>query len=225
MIDTKNSLETKSLQANSITYILDQFSDISWKKIIEVWSKATCTYVAVVTWSVDLDLIINTDGDDANIHAHILVLWSPDHKIRINCHAHLLHNNSEANIHIISLLPNGSDVDIDGWVDLHKWLSKISWHLLEENILLGDSVKIKTLPMLDVHSNDVSASHGCRIERLDAKKMFYLQSRWLSKSEAEKLMIEWLVETMIWVVETSEISSNEQNLLDQLKSECLNYVL
>jgi len=42
-----------------------------------------------------------------------------------------------------------------------------SGHLLEENIVLGKKVKVKTLPMLDVRSSDVSASHGAKIDRLD----------------------------------------------------------
>lgn len=220
-----NLLDTLSLEPTSTTYILDQFSDISWKKTIEVWSKSVCKYVAVVSWTTDLDIVINSDWEHADIQAHILILWSSQHKIRVNCHAHLMHNHAQANIHIISLLPTGSDVDIDGWVDLHKWLSKISGHLLEENILLGESVKIKTLPMLDVHSDDVSASHGCRIERLDAKKMFYLQSRWLSKQEATTLMIEWLVETMVWVLEEDTLSDLDQKTLETIKESSLKYVL
>lgn len=220
-----NNIDTLSLDANSTTYILDTFTDIAWSKMINVWSEGICKYVAIVKWDVDLDLIINTSWEKADIHVHVLVLWSATSKIRVNCHAHLLHNNSQANIHMISLLPSGSDVDIDGWVDLHKWLHKISWHLLEENVLLGDSVKIKTLPMLDVHSNDVSASHGCRIERLDPKKMFYLQSRWLSKQEATTLMIEWLVETMVWVLEEDTLSDLDKKTLETIKESSLKYVL
>jgi Fe-S cluster assembly protein SufD len=60
---------------------------------------------------------------------------------------------------------------------------------LEENILLGDKLKIKTLPMLDVRSNDVKASHGARIEKLDPQRLFYLQSRGLDDTQAKNLII------------------------------------
>ena len=43
--------------------------------------------------------------------------------------------------------------------------------------------------MLDVQSNDVSASHGARIEKIDAKKLFYAQSRGLDEAQAKGLII------------------------------------
>ena len=58
---------------------------------------------------------------------------------------------------------------------------------------MGENIQIKTLPMLDVRSSDVSASHGCRIQKLDEKKLFYLMSRGLSRQESERLMIEGVV--------------------------------
>lgn len=50
--------------------------------------------------------------------------------------------------------------------------------------------------MLDVHSNDVSAGHGCRIERLDDKKLFYLQSKGIPHTHAQQLMIEGYINTL-----------------------------
>ncbi len=66
---------------------------------------------------------------------------------------------------------------MDGNIVISPDIVKAAGHLLEENIILGERVQIKTLPMLDVRSNDVSASHGARIEKLDAKKLFYLESK------------------------------------------------
>jgi Fe-S cluster assembly scaffold protein SufB len=44
--------------------------------------------------------------------------------------------------------------------------------------------------MLDVHSNDVSASHGCKIERLDDKKLFYAMSRGLTREQSVALFVD-----------------------------------
>ncbi|MBP7848546.1 SufD family Fe-S cluster assembly protein [Patescibacteria group bacterium] len=48
---------------------------------------------------------------------------------------------------------------------------------MEETILLGEDIQIRTLPMLDVQSSDVKASHGATIQRLDEEKLFYLTSK------------------------------------------------
>ena len=99
-------------------------------------------------------------------------------------------NNAQANVYILSLLQDKSDLNVHGSIILSKNVAKVSWHLLEENIILGERVKIRTAPILDVHSSDVSASHGCKIEKLDPKRLFYMQSRWLTPSAAQSLILD-----------------------------------
>ena len=54
---------------------------------------------------------------------------------------------------------------------------KAEGYLAEENMLLGHKIQVKTLPMLDVRSSDVKASHGATIDRLDEQKLFYLTAK------------------------------------------------
>jgi Fe-S cluster assembly protein SufD len=55
-----------------------------------------------------------------------------------------------------------------------------------------------------VRSNDVAASHGARIEKLDPKKLFYLQSKGIDPQEAKRLMLEGFVEQMLSIMRHSE---------------------
>jgi Fe-S cluster assembly protein SufD len=132
-----------------------------------------------------------------------------------------MHDHSTADLHIISLLQDQSTCTIDGGVDLHPKVKKVSGHLLEENIILGEQVKIKTLPMLDVRSSDVSASHGARIERLDEKKLFYLKSRGLDSTQAKELMIRGYFEQVF-----TPFKHEQENLdIYRLEQERLDYLL
>ena len=57
------------------------------------------------------------------------------------------------------------------------------------NILLFDEESIgKNNPILVIEENDVKASHGSSIGKIDDETMFYLCSRGLSKSEATNLI-------------------------------------
>lgn len=78
------------------------------------------------------------------------------------------------------------------------------WELLEENIILWTQASIKTLPMLDVHANEVTAAHGARIEKLDNKKIFYLKSRGLDDQQATEMMIGWYIESIFADAEQSD---------------------
>ncbi|MDR1987273.1 MAG: SufD family Fe-S cluster assembly protein [Candidatus Peribacteria bacterium] len=45
-------------------------------------------------------------------------------------------------------------------------------------------------PKLLIESNDVKASHSCKVERINKEKMFYLKSRGISENEVVKLLLE-----------------------------------
>lgn len=63
-------------------------------------------------------------------------------------------------------------------------------HLLQENIVFGDEIHIQAVPMLSVASHDVQASHGAKIERLDAAKLMYMTSRGLTPTQAQALVVQ-----------------------------------
>lgn len=94
----------------------------------------------------------------------------------------------------MSFLGDNADCQIDGGVNIAKDTKGTSGHLLEENIVLGKKVKIKTLPMLDVRSSDVSASHGAKIDRLDETKLFYMMAKGLDQKQAQKLIVQGYIE-------------------------------
>jgi Fe-S cluster assembly protein SufD len=44
--------------------------------------------------------------------------------------------------------------------------------------------------MLNISSNDVQASHGAKIERIDSEKLLYMTSRGLTPQQAQRLVIQ-----------------------------------
>jgi Fe-S cluster assembly protein SufD len=90
---------------------------------------------------------------------------------------------------ILSLASESGVLDVTGGILMPPGVKKTQGYLLEENILLHPTARIKALPMLDVRSNDVKASHGAKIHAIDATKLFYMQARGLSHAESKKLYI------------------------------------
>src|SRR6056297_1701929 len=56
------------------------------------------------------------------------------------------------------------------------------------NLLLSENARINTKPELEIHAEDVTASHGATIGQLDEDARFYLRSRGLSEAEAIALL-------------------------------------
>lgn len=77
------------------------------------------------------------------------------------------------------------------------------------NILLFDEKSVgKNNPVLLIEENDVKASHGSSIGKIDDDTMFYLCSRGLSKNEATNLICLGKLEYLIKKIEDQEIKES-----------------
>jgi len=191
-----------------------EFTEWTHVKEIALHADSTTTFVWVCRNTTDVDLKFVTQGDNAHVEWYILCLATKENTIKCSTFWDLHHNKCSANLHIVTLYWDWWNAHIDGWVNIHPGIVKAEWHLLEENIIVWEWVTIKTLPMLDVRSNDVKASHWARIEKLNAIKQFYLESKWLPKEQAKKLMIWWYIESLL-----SHI--NDEEKVKSLKEEYL----
>ena len=56
-------------------------------------------------------------------------------------------------------------------------------------LLLTDNALALSMPQLEIYSDDVKCNHGATVGKLDSDSLFYLQSRGISKYDAEKILI------------------------------------
>jgi len=56
------------------------------------------------------------------------------------------------------------------------------------NILLSARAEVDTKPQLEIHADEVVASHGATVGQLDETAVFYLRSRGLSEQEARQML-------------------------------------
>ena len=57
-------------------------------------------------------------------------------------------------------------------------------------MLLEKTARSVTIPSLEIDANDVRASHGATISRVDEEYVFYLQSRGIPRSTAVRMIVE-----------------------------------
>ncbi|MFW6010353.1 MAG: Fe-S cluster assembly protein SufD [Gemmatimonadota bacterium] len=57
------------------------------------------------------------------------------------------------------------------------------------NLLLSEESHAITLPNLEIEADDVRCSHGATVGQVDPSMMFYLMSRGLTRSQAERLLV------------------------------------
>ena len=60
---------------------------------------------------------------------------------------------------------------------------------LNKNLLLSRAAVAHTKPELEIYADDVKCSHGATVGELDAKALFYLESRGISPDDAKRLLV------------------------------------
>ncbi len=188
-----NQDKNKIQESTHPNQIVDFFSD-KWNK--EILLDSDLNYL-IISNSPDIDISINTSSE--NVKSKIFWIFYSDSTLptRAKIEVNLQNDNTETEIYLLSITREGQSISVDGSINMANWVKKVSWTLLEENLVFWNNVSIKTKPVLNIYSNDVKASHGARIEKIDAEKLFYLTSKWISWSGAETLILDWHIDFVL----------------------------
>ena len=74
-----------------------------------------------------------------------------------------------------------------------------------KGLTLSKNAKIKALPNLYIDEYDVIASHACSIGSVNKEDLFYLMSRGLSETEANKIVVMGYVKPILDHIEDENI--------------------
>jgi len=169
--------------------------------------------VAILGWEqIDLTFDIQSWGNTIKV----LIIGETKQKITIK--ANLQQDNAQVNLHIVSL-GVGGNLYIDWWVYIPQGVKNVEGHLLEENLILTGKTKITSVPRLDVRANEVVASHGAKVQKLDEDKLFYVRSKWVWLLDAQMLLLSGYFEQFFEGLEQSQ--SLTEQLLQRLKSKLI----
>jgi Fe-S cluster assembly protein SufD len=71
------------------------------------------------------------------------------------------------------------------------------------NLLLTDGAHADAIPGLEIEANDVRCTHAATVTRLDDMNVFYLQTRGLTREEAERMLVGGFLEVIAGRLEGS----------------------
>ncbi len=78
----------------------------------------------------------------------------------------------------------------EGVGKIHKGMVRSQAFQHNRGVVLGDKARLDANPLLLIDEHDVEAGHGAAIGRIDENQLYYLMSRGMTKTEAEKLIIQ-----------------------------------
>jgi Fe-S cluster assembly protein SufD len=135
---------------------------------------------------VDMDIIHSAEHSDAKIN----VIYLLDGKEVFDLHSAIEHTKpngtSEQNIRCI--VADRAHAIFNGKIHIHRDAQKILAEMNNRNLLMSDNARVDTKPELEIYADDVRCAHGATMAEIDEKSMYYLQSRGISRSEAQVML-------------------------------------
>jgi len=85
-------------------------------------------------------------------------------------------------------MADSSKAVFNGRIHIHPDAQKSLAKLSNKNLLLSNKAQINSKPELEIYADDVQCAHGVTVAQLDDQACFYLQSRGISRPEAEIML-------------------------------------
>ena len=135
----------------------------------------------------DLEVVLAGIGAKIEIEG----VWQGKGEEQFSGNLRIVHKAPEtvSKVNIRGVMFDKSQANLDGLIRIEKG-AKGADGFLRADFLLFDEAKARPLPYLEILENEVKAGHAATVTRVDDEQLFYLQSRGLTKSQAEKTIVE-----------------------------------
>jgi Fe-S cluster assembly protein SufD len=83
------------------------------------------------------------------------------------------------------------------------------------NLSLSPKARVDTIPKLEIEANDVRCTHGATISQIEEEYIFYLMSRGINRTEAEKLIVDGFFDEVIERVPVESVQQTVRTAIDR----------
>lgn len=151
------------------------------------------------------DLQVKLLGDGASVHANGSLIASGRRHIDTRLDIQHIAKNTSCNLLWRGLATERGRAVFHGGILIEKGADGAAAHLSNKNLLLSDNAEIDTQPVLVIHADEVAASHGATVGRLDAGHLFYLRARGIPEAQAKAMLTNAFCKETLHVLANNEL--------------------
>ena len=136
-------------------------------------------------------------------------------RIDLNYIAKHLGRKTKSSMKAAGALLGESDKVYRGTIDFVSGCAKSAGREAEETLLFSDGARNRTVPLILCDEEDVDGQHAASIGRINAARMFYLQSRGLTEAEVRKLAVDAQFAPVIAAIPDEALQSRVGDYLER----------
>jgi Fe-S cluster assembly protein SufD len=161
-----------------------------------------------VTFGADLSRTeVEAVLDGPGAHSEMLGLYFTDgsqHVDHRSLQDHVAHHCT-SDLLYKGALRDRSRVVYSGLIRIHPGARGSDAYQTNRNIVLSDEAKADSIPNLEIENNDVRCSHAASVGPVSDDELFYLQSRGITREEAERHIVRGFFQEVLERVPLEEV--------------------
>lgn len=134
-------------------------------------------------------------------------------------HTHILMDHQapycRSNQTFKNILQESGRASFEGKIMVRQAAQKTEAFQLNNNLLLSDGASAYSKPNLEIFADDVKASHGATVGKLDKEQMFYLQTRGFSHDAAQAILINGFCKEIVEMIKLPSMLEMINNRIEQ----------
>ena len=194
--------------------IIDQLGEGEKDVTLSIGKKESLIYILLGIKSGDKNITVKLVGEEAQVKILGIILGK-EGKSNIKTFQHHKAPNTKSDLLIKGAFFNKTSYSYRGLIRIDPKAQKSNAYQKNNNLLLSDDAHIDTKPELEILADDVRCTHGATVGRIDEENLFYLMSRGIPKNEAEKLIIEGFLKSVVLDLEDEHVKKKIENILDK----------
>lgn len=129
-------------------------------------------------------------GYQSRFDADTIYFGDEKRKLDFNYIARHTGEKTVSEMHAAGALLGQSDKIYRGTLDFIRGAVHSTGHEVEDTLLFSPQARNRTVPLILCSEEDVEGQHAATIGKINAQRLFYLQSRGLTEAQAKQLVIE-----------------------------------
>lgn len=126
--------------------------------------------------------------------------------------------NTTSHTRILNVVSDESMAVFNGMIEIPKNAPKVDAAHRARSLVLSPKARVQANPKLEISTDDVKCAHGASISSIDPAQMYYLQSRGISKADAESMIVDSFLNPALDRIPVDGVRSHYKGLVAKLRS-------
>ena len=208
----KENSNAKIIIANMLSKASNSF--IAIENIVENNAKIDYTIIDFGGKNKISNYYTNLKGDFSENNLKTIYLGTDEDLIDINYNIEVYGKNAKCNIEVEGAINGKSHKNFKGTIDFKKGCENSKGKENENCMILSDTAKSKSLPMLLCEEENVEGEHGVSSGKIDESKLFYIMAKGISDKDAKKLIVKANFSKIINEINDETLQSKILEIID-----------